>query len=73
MVQTQQSSLAQRIQFLEAKGLTPVEIDIAIKQSIPYQAPYASVYGPAPYAVAGPLAPQWDWRDYFVRFDIGRS
>ena len=54
VLQTQQSSLAQRIQFLEAKGLTPIEIDVAIKQSSPYP------------MVVSPY--RWDWRDYFVRF-----
>ncbi|CAL1695428.1 unnamed protein product [Somion occarium] len=67
---TQSSPLAQRIQFLEAKGLTPPEIEEAIRlagsnqsaHSIPVQQ-----YGPNPYApVYGPLPQPWDWRDYFI-------
>ena len=64
--QTQASPLAQRIQFLEAKGLTPPEIDVAVKQASmnqiagpSYQPPYVPVYGPSPH--------RWDWRDYFVQ------
>ena len=62
--------MTQRVQFLEAKGLTPAEIDIAMRQaaySPPPSTQYAPQYGQNPYAVAPP--PQtngWDWRDYFV-------
>jgi peroxin-14 len=74
MQQTQASPLAQRIQFLEAKGLTALEIEDAMRQSAanhtqqqPHPASYLPVYGPSPYAAIPPqLAPQWDWRDYFV-------
>jgi len=65
--------VTQRIQFLEAKGLTPPEIDIALKQASaagPIQsvhANYPTPYGPNQYAVAPmPGAQHWDWRDYFV-------
>lgn len=67
---TQASPVTQRIQFLEAKGLTPAEIDIALKQasaiSVTLPPPqYASSYSNNPYAM--PPSPQrWDWRDYFV-------
>lgn len=62
--------MAQRIQFLEAKGLAPAEIDLALKQAalrnanVPIPAPYPAAYGPNPYI---PPAQGWDWRDYFVR------
>ncbi|CAK5280554.1 unnamed protein product [Mycena citricolor] len=59
------SPLAQRIQFLEAKGLTAQEIDIAIRQatngpSYPatYNGPFSYMGQPPPY--------RWDWRDYFI-------
>lgn len=73
IVQTQASPLAQRIQFLEAKGLTGPEIEEAMRQangsgprpSHIQQPPYGPVYGPLPY-VPQPNPP-WDWRDYFVR------
>ncbi|KAK7694844.1 hypothetical protein QCA50_002032 [Cerrena zonata] len=71
---TQASPFAQRIQFLEAKGLTGPEIEEAMRlaatnqsvQSIPVQQ-----YGPSPYApMYGPQMAQlpqpWDWRDYFI-------
>jgi hypothetical protein len=72
-VQTQASPLAQRVQFLEAKGLTGLEIEEAMRQanrSGPHpshiqQPPYGPVYGPLPYAPQP--NPVWDWRDYFVR------
>ncbi|PPQ71336.1 hypothetical protein CVT24_012077 [Panaeolus cyanescens] len=67
---TQASPVTQRIQFLEAKGLTPAEIDIALKQAsagqvaIP-QPQYGSPYAMNQYAMPPP--PQrWDWRDYFI-------
>ncbi|KAL0072040.1 peroxisomal membrane protein pex14 [Marasmius tenuissimus] len=63
---TQASPLTQRIQFLEAKGLTQPEIEIAMRQastnqSIPasYQANYPGFGYPYP-------AQRWDWRDYFI-------
>jgi len=69
----QASPLAQRIQFLEAKGLTPQEIDIALKQAAlnnpgpSYQANYSAGYAPSIYSPVGaPIAHRWDWRDYFV-------
>ncbi|KAF9056231.1 peroxisomal membrane anchor protein conserved region-domain-containing protein [Panaeolus papilionaceus] len=67
---TQASPVTQRIQFLEAKGLTPAEIDIALKQAsaisvTPPPPQYASSYSNNPYAM--PPSPQrWDWRDYFI-------
>ncbi|KAI0348473.1 hypothetical protein BDW22DRAFT_1410606 [Trametopsis cervina] len=69
---TQSSPLAQRVQFLEAKGLTGAEIEEAMRQSTvaavtatPYvSAPYQVPYGPMAYAAQAP-AP-WDWRDYFI-------
>jgi len=68
---TLSSPLTQRIKFLEAKGLTPSEIDLSVKQASlnqtagpSFASPYPSVYGPSPY---GPLPMhRWDWRDYFI-------
>lgn len=68
--------MSQKIQFLEAKGLTAVEIDDAIRQASlgqPARNPAQSyqgqpVYGPAPYQLTQPPTGQWDWRDYFVRY-----
>ena len=71
-VQSQSSSLAQKIQFLEAKGLTPAEVEDALRQAslssaARANAPYPQqVYGPMPYQFAQPPPDQWDWRDYFV-------
>jgi hypothetical protein len=71
-VQSQGSSLAQKIQFLEAKGLTPAEIEDALRQAPLSNAARANasypqpVYGPMPYQLAQPPPGQWDWRDYFV-------
>ncbi|KAK7058902.1 peroxisomal membrane protein pex14 [Paramarasmius palmivorus] len=63
---SQASPLTQRIQFLEAKGLTPPEIDRAIRQAslnqtvqAPYQPPYPGYGYPYPNQ-------RWDWRDYFI-------
>lgn len=74
----QVSPLAQRVQFLEAKGLNSAEIDEAMRQAAlqrtqvaptssatPYGPAYAPVYGPQPFP-AQPLVQPWDWRDYFV-------
>ncbi|KAL4071000.1 hypothetical protein J3A83DRAFT_4130766 [Scleroderma citrinum] len=61
---TQQAPLVQRVQFLEAKGLTAPEIEEAMKQaarqteSVPQ---YQPAYLPLPY-----LPQPWDWRDYFI-------
>ncbi|KAI0330545.1 hypothetical protein GY45DRAFT_1323486 [Cubamyces sp. BRFM 1775] len=75
---TQASPLAQRVQFLEAKGLTSPEIEEAMRQATmsqnatraapqPYgPSPYGPVYGPMPYTPVQPPPQQWDWRDYFI-------
>ncbi|KAI0274639.1 peroxisomal membrane anchor protein conserved region-domain-containing protein [Gloeopeniophorella convolvens] len=76
---TQVSPLAQRVQFLEAKGLTGSEIEQAMRQansSAPYpqhlqQPSYGPVYGPAPYVP--PQNQPWDWRDYFITAVISGS
>ncbi|KAH9944075.1 peroxisomal membrane anchor protein conserved region-domain-containing protein [Epithele typhae] len=73
----QASPLAQRIQFLEAKGLNGPEIEEAMRQAAVnqsasrtsmqgYQATYGPAYGPMPYTPVQPPPPQWDWRDYFI-------
>ncbi|KAF7320404.1 Pex14-N domain-containing protein [Mycena kentingensis (nom. inval.)] len=53
---TQASPFAQRIQFLEAKGLTPPEIDLAVRQAAQQYPPYS----------LPPPSYKWDWRDYFI-------
>ncbi|KAG6878378.1 hypothetical protein C0993_007560 [Termitomyces sp. T159_Od127] len=73
---TQASPLAQRIQFLEAKGLTPQEIDAALKQATSnnpgpsYQQSYPAGYGA--YHLGAPTQ-RWDWRDYFITAIISGS
>ncbi|KAK7463654.1 peroxisomal membrane protein pex14 [Stygiomarasmius scandens] len=66
---SQASPLAQRIQFLEAKGLTPTEIDLAIRQATSSQPP---VYRP-PYNPYAQPPNTWDWRDYFITAIISGS
>ncbi|KAK2461859.1 hypothetical protein APHAL10511_006322 [Amanita phalloides] len=64
---TQASPVSQRVQFLEAKGLSPQEIDLAFKQAAaaqPYQVQYVPTHGSPPYQLAH--GPRWDWRDYFI-------
>ncbi|PCH33794.1 hypothetical protein WOLCODRAFT_135327 [Wolfiporia cocos MD-104 SS10] len=80
----QASPLVQRMQFLEAKGLTSAEIDEAMRQSamsrvqlaagpaVPYASAYPPGYGPSPYAAQPPVQP-WDWRDYFITAVISGS
>ncbi|KAI0800904.1 hypothetical protein C8Q74DRAFT_1454470 [Fomes fomentarius] len=75
---TQASPLAQRIQFLEAKGLSALEIEdamrqVAVNQSAPRPSmqayppgAYGPVYGPMQYSPVQPSSTQWDWRDYFI-------
>jgi len=73
---SQSSPMSQRIQFLEAKGLTAVEIDDAMRQAslsqstrMPvqsYQSPYQQpIYGSSTYLAQAAPSP-WDWRDYFI-------
>ncbi|PVF93415.1 hypothetical protein CPB86DRAFT_742645 [Serendipita vermifera] len=68
---TRSSTLVQKIQFLESRGLTSEEITRAIviaNQSVVANAP------PIPYGQAGPATGPgyqpvhvpWDWRDYFI-------
>ncbi|KAJ7225446.1 hypothetical protein GGX14DRAFT_638792, partial [Mycena pura] len=59
------SPLTQRIQFLEAKGLTPSEIDLAIRQAAQTSS-YGSAFTQPPYPQMPPAAYRWDWRDYFI-------
>ncbi|KAF8523131.1 peroxisomal membrane anchor protein conserved region-domain-containing protein [Hysterangium stoloniferum] len=78
---TQASPLTKRIEFLESKGLTSLEIEDAMKQaatgavttsvtqtnaSVPAPASqYAPSYAPSTYTMP-PSVPQLDWRDYFI-------
>ncbi|KAJ7487679.1 hypothetical protein B0H11DRAFT_1721098 [Mycena galericulata] len=63
--QSRASPLAQRIQFLEAKGLTPPEIDLAVRQAAQGSS-YPSGYAQNPYPLLPPPPYRWDWRDYFI-------
>ncbi|KAH9982468.1 hypothetical protein BGW80DRAFT_1263445 [Lactifluus volemus] len=72
------SSLAQRVQFLEAKGLTGPEIEDAMRQannsglhSSHLQPSFGPVYGPLPYIPQ--QHPPWDWRDYFITAVVSGS
>ncbi|KAH8102460.1 peroxisomal membrane anchor protein conserved region-domain-containing protein [Cristinia sonorae] len=75
----QSSPLTQRVQFLEAKGLTAPEIEEAIRQANRNQSlsmvhgplqqavsPYGPSYGQAMSYAAQPPTQTWDWRDYFI-------
>ncbi|KAJ7181737.1 hypothetical protein C8R43DRAFT_1055509 [Mycena crocata] len=65
--QSHSSPLAQRIQFLEAKGLTPAEIDQAVRQAAQGSSPsYPSGYAQNQYTLMPPPPYRWDWRDYFI-------
>lgn len=59
---SQASPLPQRIKFLEAKGLTPPEIDLVFRQATPNTTSY-----PAGFAQPQYPSRRWDWRDTFVR------
>lgn len=74
------SSMAQRIAFLESKGLTSVEIDEALGRSRlvgaaqPPQPPAKYTYAQQPYEARGLYylpqgqqeVPSRDWRDWFI-------
>ncbi|KAJ7254035.1 hypothetical protein B0H12DRAFT_1115652 [Mycena haematopus] len=62
---SQSSPLTHRIQFLEAKGLTPAEIDLAIRQAAQGSS-YTPAYSQTPYPLMPPPSYRWDWRDYFI-------
>ncbi|WFD29516.1 peroxisomal membrane protein pex14 [Malassezia sp. CBS 17886] len=69
----QSSSLSQRVQFLEAKGMSPQEIDMALAHAAD-AASAGAVQGPragAPYPMLMPAyprvaPPRRDWRDWFI-------
>ena len=66
-LKTQSSPLMQRIQFLEAKGLSPPEIDEVVRRSnAEATTPFQPQYG----LPLGAQSRNWDWRDYFVRASI---
>ncbi|KAH8998971.1 peroxisomal membrane anchor protein conserved region-domain-containing protein [Lactarius hatsudake] len=77
----QASPLAQRVQFLEAKGLTGPEIEEAMRLANssgphqphinPQQPSYGPVYGPLPFV--SPHHSPWDWRDYFITAVVSGS
>ncbi|KAH9082078.1 hypothetical protein EDB83DRAFT_2336353 [Lactarius deliciosus] len=68
----QASPLAQRVQFLEAKGLTGPEIEEAMRLANSSCNPsYGPVYGPLPYV--SPHHSPWDWRDYFITAVVSGS
>ncbi|TEB34949.1 hypothetical protein FA13DRAFT_1660105, partial [Coprinellus micaceus] len=62
----QASPLAQKLQFLEAKGLSPPEVDMALKQAAINASGPAPVGYPGAYNPYGPPPQRWDWRDYFI-------
>lgn len=73
---TRSSTLVQRIQFLESRGLTGDEITRAItiaNQSIVNggQVPYTA--GPATLPGQNPVHVPWDWRDYFIAAVVSGS
>ncbi|KAG8841357.1 peroxisomal membrane protein pex14, partial [Serendipita sp. 411] len=75
--QTRSSTLVQRIQFLEARGLTNDEITRAIvtaNQSAvnPGYNSYGSA-GPATLPGQNPVHVPWDWRDYFIAAVVSGS
>lgn len=65
-VQSQGTPFAQRIQFLESKGLNPAEIDIALRQTTNQTTGPSQTLHYAPQGFLPPPAARWDWRDYFV-------
>ncbi|KIM32711.1 hypothetical protein M408DRAFT_326457 [Serendipita vermifera MAFF 305830] len=72
--QTRSSTLVQRIQFLESRGLTNDEITRAIvianQSALP---PAQNPYGHTGPATAGPIHVPWDWRDYFIAAVVSGS
>lgn len=79
---TAQSPLAQRIGFLESKGLTPQEIELALSQangshnSGISMTPYAQGGGPHGRMMAGGMMAreyERDWRDWFIMAVVGGS
>lgn len=75
--QTRSTTLVQRIQFLESRGLTSEEITRAIvlanQSTIAAGQPSAVPYGyagPATLQGPNPIHVPWDWRDYFVRYGV---
>ncbi|KAG8828587.1 peroxisomal membrane protein pex14 [Serendipita sp. 399] len=75
--QTRSSTLVQRIQFLESRGLTNDEITRAIiiaNQTTvnPGYDPYGSA-GPVTLPGQNPVHVPWDWRDYFIAAVVSGS
>ncbi|TFK77030.1 hypothetical protein BDN72DRAFT_866834 [Pluteus cervinus] len=64
---TLSSPLPQRIQFLEAKGLSPQEIDFAFKQASAQPINSSAYAYPTAPGIIGSQNLSWDWRDYFVQ------
>ncbi|KAK4046131.1 60S ribosomal protein L21A [Microbotryomycetes sp. JL201] len=71
----QQSPLAQRVSFLESKGLTPQEIELALAQAHSNAAQPTTMY-----SQRGPFAPatmtrefERDWRDWFIMAVVGSA
>ena len=66
----QSSPISQRVSFLESKGLTPQEVDLALAQaSRPQSLGSAPQYAsPYPMMPAYPPGQQYrrDWRDWFI-------
>ena len=65
------SPLGKRIAFLEAKGLTPSEVELAMRQSQSAGPPavYGGTYSNAAYAQRPGM--DRDWRDWFIMAVVG--
>lgn len=64
----QSSPISQRISFLESKGLTPQEVDMALAQASRPQAMSPQYSSPYPMMPAYPpvQSSRRDWRDWFI-------
>ncbi|KAM0785989.1 hypothetical protein ACM66B_006807 [Microbotryomycetes sp. NB124-2] len=79
----QQSPLAQRVSFLESKGLTPQEVEIALAQAAhspsATQQQQAMMYGRPGYGPGGGGGGvvtrefERDWRDWFIMAVVGSA
>lgn len=70
---TANSPLAKRIQFLEAKGLTPQEIEQAFTASNSYQSPPNYNGNSSMNGGSYPMRREFerDWRDWFIMGVVG--
>jgi len=66
---TASSPLAQRIGFLESKGLTPAEIEQALAQANSSAGPVGAYGGPQGMRMQREY--ERDWRDWFIMAVVG--